>query len=62
MFNLFKRKSKFNSNIYDLELKMEHQQKQIDEIRTLVLEISKQLNTIEIELNYLSNQKYGKGI
>ena len=62
MFNLFKRKSKFNSNIYDLELKMEHQQKQIDEIRTLVLEISKQLNTIEIELNYLSNQKYGKSI
>jgi hypothetical protein len=48
--------------LYDLELKMEHQQKQIDEIRTLVLEISKQLNTIEIELNYLSNTKYGKGI
>jgi uncharacterized coiled-coil protein SlyX len=48
--------------LYDLELKMEHQQKQIDEIRTLVLEISKQLNTIEIELNYLSNQKYGKSI
>ena len=62
MLNIFQRKNKFNSTLYDLELKMEHQQKQIDEIRTLVLEISKQLNTIEIELNYLSNTKYGKGI
>jgi len=62
MINIFQRKNKFNSTLYDLELKMEHQQKQIDEIRTLVLEISKQLNTIEIELNYLSNTKYGKGI
>jgi uncharacterized coiled-coil protein SlyX len=62
MLNIFNKKNKFNSTLYDLELKMEHQQKQIDEIRTLVLEISKQLNTIEIELNYLSNQKYGKGI
>jgi uncharacterized coiled-coil protein SlyX len=62
MLKIFQRKNKFNSTLYDLELKMEHQQKQIDEIRTLVLEISKQLNTIEIELNYLSNTKYGKGI
>jgi uncharacterized coiled-coil protein SlyX len=62
MLKIFQRKNKFNSTLYDLELKMEHQQKQIDEIRTLVLEISKQLNTIEIELNYLSNQKYGKSI
>ena len=62
MLKIFQRKNKFNSTLYDLELKMEHQQKQIDEIRTLVLEISKQLNTIEIELNYLSNTKYGKSI
>jgi uncharacterized protein YeeX (DUF496 family) len=62
MLKIFQRKNKFNSTLYDLELKMEHQQKQIDEVRTLVLHISKQLNTIEIELNYLSNQKYGKSI
>jgi len=62
MFKIFHRKNKFNSTLYDLELKMEHQQKQIDDLRTMLLEISKQLNTIEIELNYLSNTKYGKGI
>ena len=62
MLNIFNRKNKFNSTLYDLELKMEHQQKQLDDLRTMILEISKQLNTIEIELNYLSNTKYGKGI
>jgi uncharacterized coiled-coil protein SlyX len=62
MFKIFHRKNKFNSTLYDLELKMEHQQKQLDDLRTMILEISKQLNTIEIELNYLSNTKYGKGI
>ena len=62
MLKIFQRKNKFNSTLYDLELKMEHQQKQIDELRTMILQISKQLNTIEIELNYLSNQKYGKSI
>jgi hypothetical protein len=62
MFKIFHRKNKFNSTLYDLELKMEHHQKQIDDLRTMILQISKQLNTIEIELNYLSNTKYGKGI
>lgn len=62
MFKIFKHRDKFNSNLYDLELKLEHQQKQLDELRALVLQISKQLNTLEIELNYISNTKYGKGL
>lgn len=62
MLKLFKRKDKFNSTLYDLELKIESQQKQIDELRTLVLELSKQINTLQIELDYLSNNKYGKSI
>ena len=63
MLNFFKkRKHKVDSTLLDLELKLEHQQKQMDELRVIVLEISKQLNTIQIELNYLSNQKYGKGL
>jgi hypothetical protein len=61
MMHLF-RKEKFDYNLYDLELKVEAQQKQIDELRNLVLTLSKDINTLIIEVNYLSNNKYGKGI
>ena len=61
MMHLF-RKEKFDYNLYDLELKVEAQQKQIDELRTIILEISKQVNSIQIELDYLVNNKYGKSI
>ena len=56
------RKEPFNPTIYDLELKVDNLQKQIDELRTLVLELSKQINTLQIELDYLSQNKYGKSI
>ena len=56
------RKEKFDSNLYDLQLKVEAQQKQISELRELVLRLSKDINSLTIELNYLSNQKYGKSI
>ena len=56
------RKEKFNTNLYDLELKVESQQKQITELRELVLELSKQINSLQIELDYLANNKYGKGL
>ena len=55
-------KEKFNSTLYDLELKLEAQQKQIDELRQLVLQLSKEINSLVIEVNYLSNERYGKGI
>ncbi len=56
MMHLF-RKEKFDSNLYDLELKVEAQQRQIDELRTLVLELAKQINTLQIEIDYLTNNK-----
>ena len=56
------RREKFNSTLYDIELKIEAQQKQIDELRELVLQLSKDINSLTIEVNYLSNQKYGKSI
>ena len=56
------RKEKFDSNLYDLQLKVEAQQKQIDELRELVLQLSKDINSLTIEVNYLSNNKYGKSI
>jgi uncharacterized coiled-coil protein SlyX len=61
MMHLF-RKEKFNSDLYNLELKIEAQQKQMDDLRVMILEISKQVNTIQIELDYLVNNKYGKSI
>ena len=61
MFNIFKRK-KFNSTLYDLELKLEAQQGQINELRTMILQISRELNSLTIEINYLSEKKYGKSI
>ena len=61
MMHLF-RKDKFNSSLYDLELKVEAQGKQITELRELVLELSKQINSLQIEIDYLANNKYGKSI
>jgi hypothetical protein len=61
MMHLFQRE-KFNTTFYDLELKIEAQGKQIAELRELVLELSKQINSLQIEIDYLSNNKYGKGL
>lgn len=61
MFKIFKR-NKFNSTLYDIELKLEQQQKQIDDLRKMVLEISSQINSLTIEVNHLINTKYGKSI
>jgi uncharacterized coiled-coil protein SlyX len=61
MFNIFKRK-KFNSSLYDLELKLENQQGQINELREMILQISREVNSLTIEINYLSEKKYGKSI
>ncbi len=56
------RKEKFNSTLYDMELKLEAQQRQLDELRQLVLQLSKEINSLQLEVAYLSNQKYGKSI
>jgi len=60
MMHLF-RKEKFNYNLYDLQLKVEAQQKQIDELRQLVLQLSKDIHSLQLEVSYLSNNKY-KGL
>lgn len=62
MFKLFKRKDKFDSNLYNLMLKMENHQKQIDELRELVLILSREINELRTEVNYLANERYGKGL
>ena len=60
MMHLFQ-KEKFNSTLYDLELKVEAQQKQINELRELVLQLSKDIHSLQLEVSYLSNNKY-KGL
>ena len=60
MMHLF-RKEKFDYNLYDLQLKVEAQQKQISELRELVLQLSKDINSLQLEVSYLSNNKY-KGL
>ena len=63
MFNPFKRrKQQIDSSIFDLVLKLEHQQKQMDELRAMVLDLSKQVNSLQIEINYLNNSQYGKSL
>ena len=62
MFNPFKRKDDLYNRLLDFELKLEHQQRQTDELREIVLTLSKDINALQIEINYLSNLKYGKGI
>jgi len=63
MMHLF-RKEKFDSNLYDLELRVDSLQTQLNELRELVLELSKQINSLQIEIDYLVNEKYkyGKGL
>jgi uncharacterized coiled-coil protein SlyX len=62
MFNLFKKKDDVYYRLYDIELKLEHQQRQTDELRQLILALAKEIRTMQIELNYLSDNKYGKGL
>jgi hypothetical protein len=62
MFNPFKKKDDLYNRLLDFELKLEHQQRQTDELREIVLTLSKDINALQIEINYLSNLKYGKGI
>ena len=58
MINIFKR---FNCNkrILQLELTIEHQQQQMDDLRKIVLELSTQINSLQIEINHLVNKSKG---
>ena len=44
-----------------LELKLDAQQRQINELRELVLQLSKDIHSLQLEVSYLSNNKY-KGL
>ena len=64
MLNIFKNKEKDDLyyRLLDIQLKLEHQQKQVDELREIVLALAKDINSLQTEINYLNNERYGKGL
>jgi uncharacterized coiled-coil protein SlyX len=61
MFTLF-RKKEMDAKILDIQLKLEHQQRQVDELRAIVLELTKEINSLTLQINHLSESKWGKGL
>jgi uncharacterized coiled-coil protein SlyX len=43
-------------------MKVANQQEQLNELRQMILQISREVNSIRIEVDYLVNNKYGKSI
>jgi len=48
--------------ILQLELTIEHQQLQMDELRSIVLSLVNQIDKLQNEIHLLTEHKYGKGI
>jgi len=48
--------------ILQLELTIEHQQLQMDELRSIVLSLVNQIELLQKEIHTLTEHKYGKGI
>lgn len=61
MFKIFKKVDCDKDKLLQIELSLEHQQRQIDELRELLLALSSQINSIQTELNYQID-KIGKGL
>jgi len=56
---------KFNNckeKILQLELTIEHQQHQMDELRSIVLSLSTQIDKLQKEIHILTESKHGKSI
>lgn len=48
--------------ILQLELTIENQQRQMDELRTIVLTLSTQIELLQKEIHNLNENRYGKSI
>jgi len=48
--------------ILQLELTIEHQQHQMDELRSIVLSLVNQIELLQKEIHTLNESKYGKSI
>jgi cell division protein FtsB len=48
--------------VLQLELTIEHQQKQMDELRSIVLSLVTEIDKLQKEIHTLTESKYGKSI
>jgi uncharacterized coiled-coil protein SlyX len=55
MFNIFK-KNHCKERLMQLELQMEHQQNQISEMREIILQLVKDINSLSMELTHLTSK------
>ena len=55
MFNIFK-KNYCKERLMQLELQMEHQQNQISEMREIILQLVKDINSLSMELTHLTSK------
>ena len=51
-----------NKKILQLELTIEHQQSQMDELRSIVLSLVAEIDKLQKEIHILTELKYGKSI
>jgi hypothetical protein len=58
MFNI----NNCSKKILQLELTIEHQQLQMDELRSIVLSLVTQIDKLQNEIHILTEIKYGKSI
>ena len=58
MFNI----NNCSKKILQLELTIEHQQLQMDELRSIVLSLVTQIDKLQNEIHTLTETKYGKSI
>ena len=58
MFNI----NNCSKKILQLELTIEHQQLQMDELRSIVLSLVTQIDKLQNEIHILTETKYGKSI
>jgi len=59
MFKLFNGCKK---KMLQLELTIEHQQKQMNELRAIVLTLSSEINKMQKDLEHYNSSRYGKSI
>jgi uncharacterized coiled-coil protein SlyX len=58
---MFKDNNEVKNRLLDLELKIEHQQRELSELKSMMLELSLMINNLQTQMNNLLD-KQGKGL
>ena len=54
---MFKDNNEMKNRLLDLELKMEHQQRELSEMKTMMLELSLMIHNMQTQLNNLMDKQ-----